>query len=106
MIGGGLCITRIVYVTSNIFYVIFPCTLVYNYVCMYIICCCMFFVYRSVSDGDIQTQERRLMQTMDMIISKKKRFVPFSDYPSGRSHVESCFYMHAHVHVNVYSFYM
>ena len=31
--------------------------------------------HRDVKDTDIQTLERRLMQTMDMIISKKKRSV-------------------------------
>lgn len=29
--------------------------------------------YRNVTDADILSLERRLLQTMDMIISKKKR---------------------------------
>ena len=36
--------------------------------------CVVFLNYpRSVEDGDIQGQERKLLQTVDMIISKKKR---------------------------------
>lgn len=35
----------------------------------------MSYFMRDVKDTDIQTLERRLMQTMDMIISKKKRVV-------------------------------
>ena len=35
----------------------------------------MICFHRNVKDADIQTLERRLMQTMDMIISKKKRSV-------------------------------
>ena len=42
------------------------------YVCMYVHTYCM---CRDVKNTDIQTLERRLMQTMDMIISKKKRSV-------------------------------
>jgi len=33
----------------------------------------MTYFLRHVSDGDVQSQERRLLQTVDMIISKKKR---------------------------------
>lgn len=33
----------------------------------------MAYFLRSVTEGDIQSQERRLTQTMDMIVSKKKR---------------------------------
>lgn len=32
-----------------------------------------FYVYRNVTDSDILALERRLLQTMDMIVSKKKR---------------------------------
>ncbi|XP_064394445.1 Golgi pH regulator-like [Halichondria panicea] len=33
----------------------------------------MAYFMRNVTDGDVQNQEKRLLQTMDMIISKKKR---------------------------------
>jgi len=35
---------------------------------------CLMCLCRHVSDGDVQSQERRLLQTVDMIISKKKRW--------------------------------
>ena len=34
------------------------------------------FLIRPVSPADIQALERRLMQSMDMIVMKKKRYVP------------------------------
>lgn len=33
----------------------------------------LFGVHRNVTDSDILALERRLLQTMDMIVSKKKR---------------------------------
>lgn len=33
----------------------------------------LFFCFRQVSPGDIQAIEKRLMQTMDLIVVKKKR---------------------------------
>lgn len=44
------------------------------------------FVCRNVTDSDILALERRLLQTMDMIVSKKKRwekrlfFLSFKDF--------------------------
>lgn len=35
----------------------------------------LFGVHRNVTDSDILALERRLLQTMDMIVSKKKRWV-------------------------------
>ena len=32
------------------------------------------FKFRNVTEADIQSLERRLIQTMDMILSKKKRY--------------------------------
>ncbi len=39
-------------------------------------CICVLLLFgscRNVTDSDLQNQEKRLLQTMDMIISKKKR---------------------------------
>ena len=49
---------------------VFPCTCIVRVSIFKALFCC-----RPVSDSDIQILERRIMQTMDMIIMKKKRCV-------------------------------
>ena len=91
-----VCMYVYMYVRMYICVYMYVCTYVCMYVCMYIckyICTYVLYVcmyirmcvhvccHRDVKDTDIQTLERRLMQTMDMIISKKKRSVLSSPCP-------------------------